>query len=268
MNPREKQPSTPRQTSNSSTQTPSQTYQRRYSDIEWASPFYPVTPDSLVLRHDTASISPHSSTASSSTISNNLSPQSRHISLSLPTRREPTDHRRSSLPIHFIHPSNRRNSNSSSQSPSLSGSFPPRSPFTLDSPFTPISNPSNDPSAILPSLFSSRSKPLPKLGGNRNCAGCGVEVTYFESVPGPLETRFHRKCLVCRVCGKQMGVGSRVETWEEVDEDTEGPQNSISDPSGVVDAHYPITGGGGERGRKVIKNMRFLCRGCELEGRG
>ncbi|CCX05021.1 Protein of unknown function [Pyronema omphalodes CBS 100304] len=98
MTHREKQPSNPSQTSSSSTQTPSRTYHRRYSDIEWASPFYPVTPDSLVaehnvLRHHTASISPHSPTASSSTGSSNLSPEinsARPIASTLPTRHEPT----------------------------------------------------------------------------------------------------------------------------------------------------------------------------------
>lgn len=64
---------------------------------------------------------------------------------------------------------------------------------------------------MLPSLFSTRKVPLPKLGGMQPCGGCGKGVTYFESVMGPRAKRFHAPCLRCGECGKDMESSSAFE---------------------------------------------------------
>ncbi|KAL1915684.1 uncharacterized protein VTP21DRAFT_6443 [Calcarisporiella thermophila] len=60
------------------------------------------------------------------------------------------------------------------------------------------------------SLFSSRTKPLPKLGGMTHCPRCRLPVAFMEQTPGPRATKWHRKCLKCLKCRKELDSGANV----------------------------------------------------------
>ncbi|GAA5962958.1 hypothetical protein JCM3765_006729 [Sporobolomyces pararoseus] len=61
------------------------------------------------------------------------------------------------------------------------------------------------PSTLPPrSLFSTRQRPPSNLGGLLICAGCSVRATEKETVLGPGGRRYHRKCLVCGGCKREL----------------------------------------------------------------
>ncbi|KAG0943792.1 hypothetical protein G6F57_002955 [Rhizopus arrhizus] len=53
-------------------------------------------------------------------------------------------------------------------------------------------------------IFKSRKKSLPRLGGVRTCARCNESMPFLDTHPGPNATRWHKKCLRCSGCNKQM----------------------------------------------------------------
>ncbi|CEI92912.1 hypothetical protein RMCBS344292_07159 [Rhizopus microsporus] len=53
-------------------------------------------------------------------------------------------------------------------------------------------------------IFKSRKKSLPRLGGVRTCARCNESMPFLDTHPGPNATRWHKKCLRCAGCNKQM----------------------------------------------------------------
>ncbi|KAG1454037.1 hypothetical protein G6F56_007417 [Rhizopus delemar] len=53
-------------------------------------------------------------------------------------------------------------------------------------------------------IFKSRTKNLPRLGGVRTCARCSESMPILDTHPGPNATRWHKKCLRCSGCNKQM----------------------------------------------------------------
>ncbi|GAA5992701.1 hypothetical protein JCM5350_004283, partial [Sporobolomyces pararoseus] len=63
----------------------------------------------------------------------------------------------------------------------------------------------NSSSTLPPrSLFSTRQRPPSNLGGLLICAGCSVRATEKETVLGPGGRRYHRKCLVCGGCKREL----------------------------------------------------------------
>ncbi|KAF9575375.1 hypothetical protein EC968_003426 [Mortierella alpina] len=54
----------------------------------------------------------------------------------------------------------------------------------------------------LTSLFSTRTRPLPKFGGVTNCPRCQQPVGVMDQVPGPKNEKWHKKCLHCKECKK------------------------------------------------------------------
>ncbi|KAF9927062.1 hypothetical protein FBU30_003524 [Linnemannia zychae] len=54
----------------------------------------------------------------------------------------------------------------------------------------------------LTSLFSTRTRPLPKFGGVMNCPRCQQAIGVMDQVPGPKGEKWHKKCLNCKVCKK------------------------------------------------------------------
>ncbi|KAG0205830.1 Cysteine and glycine-rich protein 1 [Mortierella sp. GBA30] len=54
----------------------------------------------------------------------------------------------------------------------------------------------------LTSLFSTRTRPLPKFGGVTNCPRCQQPVGVMDQVPGPKNEKWHKKCLNCKECKK------------------------------------------------------------------
>ncbi|GAA5821653.1 hypothetical protein JCM10212_004312 [Sporobolomyces blumeae] len=89
----------------------------------------------------------------------------------------------------------------------------PASPSRTSRPLPPTRDP-NPPHPPLPTisstpsistsrtLFSTRARPPSHLGGLQICSGCSVRATEKETVPGPGRSRYHRKCLVCGMCGR------------------------------------------------------------------
>ncbi|KAF9426969.1 hypothetical protein BGZ94_005717 [Podila epigama] len=55
---------------------------------------------------------------------------------------------------------------------------------------------------VLTSLFSTRTRPLPKFGGATICPRCQQAVGVMEQVPGPRNEKWHKKCLNCKECKK------------------------------------------------------------------
>ncbi|GAN05910.1 hypothetical protein MAM1_0105d05386 [Mucor ambiguus] len=53
-------------------------------------------------------------------------------------------------------------------------------------------------------IFKSRKKVLPRLGGVRTCARCNESMPFSDTQPGPNASRWHKKCLRCTGCKKQM----------------------------------------------------------------
>lgn len=60
------------------------------------------------------------------------------------------------------------------------------------------------------SIFATRSTPPAKLGGLLICAGCSVRATEKETTNGPLGRRYHKKCLVCGLCSKELDSETRL----------------------------------------------------------
>ncbi|KAF9127147.1 hypothetical protein BGW39_006071 [Mortierella sp. 14UC] len=54
----------------------------------------------------------------------------------------------------------------------------------------------------LTSLFSTRTRPLPKFGGVMTCPRCQQAVGVMDQVPGPKNEKWHKKCLNCKECKK------------------------------------------------------------------
>ncbi|KAG0218097.1 hypothetical protein BGX33_008631 [Mortierella sp. NVP41] len=54
----------------------------------------------------------------------------------------------------------------------------------------------------LTSLFSTRTRPLPKFGGVTTCPRCRQAVGVMDQVPGPKNEKWHKKCLNCKECKK------------------------------------------------------------------
>ncbi|GAA5884543.1 hypothetical protein JCM16303_000020 [Sporobolomyces ruberrimus] len=84
-------------------------------------------------------------------------------------------------------------------------SRPPRLPSLPSYPPKHTSTDPLSPSSLPPrSLFSTRQRPPSNLGGLLICTGCSVRATEKETVPGPGGRRYHRKCLVCCGCKREV----------------------------------------------------------------
>ncbi|KAI8072697.1 hypothetical protein BC940DRAFT_291368 [Gongronella butleri] len=59
-------------------------------------------------------------------------------------------------------------------------------------------------------IWKHRTKALPKLGGSKICPGCKASIAVMDDVPGPKASRWHKKCLRCIGCKKQMDSGAKV----------------------------------------------------------
>lgn len=44
----------------------------------------------------------------------------------------------------------------------------------------------------------------PKLGGAKTCPRCRHSISIMDDTPGPLASRWHKKCLSCTTCKKQL----------------------------------------------------------------
>lgn len=86
-----------------------------------------------------------------------------------------------------------------------SGPLPRRrcnSTITAIAPFGEVLSPSQ--------LFMSRTRELPKLGGSKVCPHCRNSIAVWDETPGPRASRWHKKCLKCTKCKKQMDSSARV----------------------------------------------------------
>ncbi|KAI7855103.1 hypothetical protein BDC45DRAFT_108885 [Circinella umbellata] len=109
------------------------------------------------------------------------------------------------------------NSNANNTSPNRRSSMqtsspriPPRNnPKPFNSTSTPLltsQRPLDHPSSVL----TQRTRALPKFGGAKMCPRCHTSIAIMDEVKGPKATRWHRKCLRCAGCSKQMDMGARM----------------------------------------------------------
>jgi uncharacterized CHY-type Zn-finger protein len=56
-----------------------------------------------------------------------------------------------------------------------------------------------------------------RLGGTNRCYKCNEPLYMFEEVPGPRATKWHRRCLVCKLCKKEL------DSMALMRDDTDGP---------------------------------------------
>jgi hypothetical protein len=76
--------------------------------------------------------------------------------------------------------------------------------------------PKRAPTLTTPSdIFRSRKKGLPRLGGVRTCARCNQSMPFSDTQPGPHASRWHKKCLRCTGCNKQMDSDAHMTVNEE-----------------------------------------------------
>ncbi|KAI8072123.1 hypothetical protein BDF21DRAFT_465502 [Thamnidium elegans] len=64
-------------------------------------------------------------------------------------------------------------------------------------------------------ILKSRKKVLPQLGGVRTCARCNQSMPVSDIQPGPGASRWHKKCLRCTRCKKQMDSDAHMTTNED-----------------------------------------------------
>lgn len=64
-------------------------------------------------------------------------------------------------------------------------------------------------------ILKSRKNVLPRLGGVRTCARCNESMPVSDTQPGPGASRWHKKCLRCTSCKKQMDSDAHMTTDEE-----------------------------------------------------
>lgn len=87
----------------------------------------------------------------------------------------------------------------------------PRSTKPLSSHSTPLFKSSSiRESQPYPNVLTHRSRPLPKLGGSKICPRCRTSIAISEDTPGPRASRWHKKCLRCIGCRKQLDSGAKV----------------------------------------------------------
>ncbi|SAM09754.1 hypothetical protein [Absidia glauca] len=80
-------------------------------------------------------------------------------------------------------------------------------------PLSPTSTTSSSDS--VPAMMEDTYRPtttrcMPKFGGSKICPGCYASIAVMEETPGPRASRWHKKCLKCTGCKKQMDSGAKV----------------------------------------------------------
>lgn len=56
---------------------------------------------------------------------------------------------------------------------------------------------------------------LQKLGGSKTCPKCQCSISIMDDTPGPLTTRWHKKCLSCIKCHKQLDSAAKMRQDED-----------------------------------------------------
>jgi hypothetical protein len=51
-----------------------------------------------------------------------------------------------------------------------------------------------------------------KLGGSKRCPKCNTTISIMDEIPGPLASRWHKKCLVCVKCNKQLDSAAKMKS--------------------------------------------------------
>lgn len=55
-------------------------------------------------------------------------------------------------------------------------------------------------------------KSFPKLGGSKTCPRCKSSISIMDGTQGPLASQWHKKCLSCTVCHKQLDSAAKMKT--------------------------------------------------------
>ncbi|GAN09966.1 hypothetical protein MAM1_0307d09499 [Mucor ambiguus] len=58
-------------------------------------------------------------------------------------------------------------------------------------------------------------KKMLRLGGSKTCPRCQCSVSIMDDTPGPLATRWHKKCLCCIKCHKQLDSAAKMRQDEQ-----------------------------------------------------
>ncbi|KAG0187115.1 hypothetical protein DFQ28_006847 [Apophysomyces sp. BC1034] len=74
--------------------------------------------------------------------------------------------------------------------------------------------PAPAPPVMESNMFTHRSRRAPpKLGGPKICPRCRLSISFMDEIPGPRASRWHKKCLRCQGCQKQMDSGAKIAPW-------------------------------------------------------
>ncbi|KAI9476492.1 MAG: hypothetical protein EXX96DRAFT_577346 [Benjaminiella poitrasii] len=57
---------------------------------------------------------------------------------------------------------------------------------------------------------TSKKRSLPILGGSKRCPRCKESISIMDDTPGPLATRWHKKCLSCATCSKSLDSAAKL----------------------------------------------------------
>ncbi|KAI9009302.1 hypothetical protein CLU79DRAFT_775055 [Phycomyces nitens] len=74
----------------------------------------------------------------------------------------------------------------------------------------PPANPITNNTTVIPQESTRHSRNTLKLGGAKVCPHCRQSIAIMDEAPGPRATRWHRRCLQCQGCHKQMDSGANV----------------------------------------------------------
>ncbi|KAI9263807.1 hypothetical protein EDC94DRAFT_72278 [Helicostylum pulchrum] len=56
---------------------------------------------------------------------------------------------------------------------------------------------------------------FPKLGGSKTCPRCQHSISVMDDTPGPFTSRWHKKCLACANCNKQLDSAAKTKSGQQ-----------------------------------------------------
>lgn len=58
-------------------------------------------------------------------------------------------------------------------------------------------------------------RPRPRLGGSKTCPRCRQSISIMDDTPGPLASRWHKKCLSCTTCYKKLDSAAKTKAGQQ-----------------------------------------------------
>lgn len=71
------------------------------------------------------------------------------------------------------------------------------------------------PAASAEVLPQRTARVFPKLGGSKTCPRCQHSISVMDDTPGPFTSRWHKKCLSCANCNKQLDSAAKTKSGQQ-----------------------------------------------------